>query len=420
MPPKNGPLVLIDGHNLFIRNYVRSPYMNTNGERAGGTTGMIVSVRKLVNDLNPSNIMVIWDGEGGSQRRRSIYKEYKAGRKVRLNEEYDFGETPEARLENMRHQRNVASEYLALLGVPQVRADGVEADDLMAHVAGKMNHPYGCVIVTTDQDLLQLISENVPDHKPDCSELTKADSSSTCSCPPPSSEVRVLSPIKKVMYDRTRFISDYGVLPENFRLVKALTGDKSDNIEGIKGFGDKTVAKSFPFLLQRFSTPKDILDAAASLKSVSGKLLVEKKDRFLENLKLVDLSDPMLSATAAHTARAALSKDIGCKEVDFRVRCIRDGVTFSGDNFMQPFRELTMRRRRFLKEWVHVPEDDITDEELAIVNTPAANELREVLQEVRDASVHTIEIRATIGTNNLVAEEDYFLPKRADDTGDTE
>ncbi len=359
-----GPLVLIDGHNTFIRNYVRSPYMDSNGQRAGGTTGMVVSVRKIINDFKPSNVLVVWDGEGGSQKRRSIYSAYKEGRKVRLNEEYDFNETPEQRMENMRRQRNQASELLSLVGVPQVRADAVEADDLIAYVAGKMENPSGVIIVSTDQDFLQLIRKKTPDHQPDCPERGKEDSSATCSCPPRCSEVRVYSPVKKVMIDHASFISDFGVLPENFRLVKALTGDTSDNIAGVKGFGVKTAVKSFPFLLERRATATEVLTAAEGLDGVVGKRLIEEKNRFLENLRLVDLSDPMLSATAARQAREALRRDQGCKEVDFRMKVVRDGIAFSGNDFTGPFRELVMRRRRLLAETTAAPEP-AAEEEIA-------------------------------------------------------
>lgn len=345
MASTTGPLVLIDGHNTFIRNYVRSPYMDRDGQRAGGTVGMVTSVRKIINDFKPSNVLVVWDGEGGSQKRRSIYSAYKEGRKVRLNEEYDFGETPEGRMENMRKQRNDSSELLALLGVPQARADAVEADDLIAYVAGKMDHPNGVIIVSTDQDFLQLIrSRSVV-----CSSVNQeyhADSA----CPECAlqSEVRVYSPVKKKMYDHQTFISEFGVLPENFRMVKALAGDSSDNIEGVKGFGFKTVPRSFPFLTERYVTADEVLVAAEGLAGVLGKRLVEGKSRFLENLTLVDLSEPMLSATAARQARDALGRDNGCKEAEFRMRVVRDGISFQGNDFTGPFRDLVARRRKFL------------------------------------------------------------------------
>lgn len=372
-----GPLVLIDGHNTFIRNYVRSPYMDSNGQRAGGTTGMIVSVRKIINDFRPSNVLVVWDGEGGSQKRRSIYSAYKEGRKVRLNEEYDFGETAEDRMENMRRQRNHASEILTLLGVPQVRADAVEADDLIAYVAGKMDNPNGVIIVSTDQDFLQLIrkqsfsDEVIDDECPngylgvhnslDQTTGKEVDRCLVCGVLK-QSEMRVYSPVKKVMIDYDTFISDFGMLPQNFRLVKALTGDTSDNIEGVKGFGVKTVVKSFPFLATRRATADDILTAAEGLEGVLGKRLIEGKQRFLENLRLMDLSDPMLSATAARLAREALRRDAGCKEVDFRLRVVRDGISFSGNDFTGPFRDLVMRRRRLLKESTETVELEEPDE----------------------------------------------------------
>lgn len=394
-----GPLVLIDGHNTFIRNYVRSPYTDVNGERMGGTTGMVISVRKIIGDLKAGNALVVWDGEGGSQRRRSIYKEYKAGRTVRLNEREgeEFSETPEQRMENMRKQRELAQDYLTMLGIPQIRANGVEADDLIAYVAGKMDHPNGCIIVSTDQDMLQLIRSNscsfckngkvqdggcdgecgfdeCPHGEPNlvdcefcegtglifckrCHGMTCGKSSLDDNLPCEicggagtiiRSEVKIWSPIKKVMYDHQTFVSEYGVLPENFRLVKALTGDSSDNIEGIKGFGTKTIAKSFPDLLKRYVTSDEILET--KLKGVLGKRLTEGKSRFLENLTLMDLSEPMLSALAARQTRVALTTDLGCREIDFRVKIVKDSVSFGGANFIGPFRDFVIRRRRLLKE----------------------------------------------------------------------
>lgn len=320
---------------------------------------MVASVRKIINDFKPSNVLVVWDGEGGSQRRRSIYSEYKAGRKVRLNEEYDFGETPEDRMENMRRQRNQSSELLGILGVPQVRADAVEADDLIAYVAGKMDHSNGVIIVSTDQDFLQLIRQRTVEPCDECAKPYHGDS--RCANCTLQSEVRVYSPVKKVMVDHAAILSDFGVLPENFRLVKALVGDGSDNIEGVKGFGFKVIRKSFPFLAERKATAEDVLKAGEGLAGVLGKRLGEKKSRFLENLTLVDLSEPMLSATAARQARDALRRDMGCREVEFRMRVVRDGISFQGNDFTGPFRDMALRRRKFLATTVETNEGSAED-----------------------------------------------------------
>ena len=82
----------------------------------GGTTGMVISTRKVISDFNASNILVVWDGEGGSQRRKSIYSEYKAGRTVRLNRHLDDMENDAAaQLENFKKQIDLSKEYLTLL-----------------------------------------------------------------------------------------------------------------------------------------------------------------------------------------------------------------------------------------------------------------------------------------------------------------
>ena len=334
-------ILLIDGNNLLIRNYAASPLMDSHGTRCGGSIGTLKSVRKLLNELRPDNVLVVWDGEGGSQRRRSIMSEYKAGRKVRLNRKDDFGESAEEDLDNLRKQYHDCQEYLRFLGIPQCRPAGVEADDLMAFLA--IHSAEDICIVTTDQDLLQLIRERGRSHDGDCT------SGPDCVGCPVLSEVKVWSPVKGKMYDRQRFISEYGVLPENYRLMKALVGDNSDNIEGIRGFGVKTVRKSFPFLAERRAGKSDLFAAAAELKGALGKRLLEGESKFEENLTLVDLSQPMLSAEAARQAREALNAPMGCRELDLRAQMLRDGTSVGdGDKLCQPFRELVARRKRWL------------------------------------------------------------------------
>lgn len=381
---KTGPLVVIDGHNLFIRNYCVSTMMTRDGERCGGTVGTLASVKKIINDLNPSNILLIWDGEGGSQRRKAIYGAYKEGRTIRMNKrEDDMEEDPDRSLANMRKQRQDAADLLSLLGIPQVRADGVEADDLMAYVAGKMDHPGGCVIVTTDKDLLQLIREQggwegecdspkgklLGRHKSiDSGDDLEVEPEFPCNpciwcgMQPYASQVQILSPVKKKMYDTKSFMEDHhGILPINYRLIKAITGDASDNIEGIKGLGEITIVKVFPQLTKDVVTPKGLIALAEETAKVeegkkqlgiqkSAQKLLDGQARFWENLTLVDLSDPMLSATAARQARDAMRRDLGCRELEFRMRLNREGVNFNDEKLVGPFRDFVVRRRKFLRD----------------------------------------------------------------------
>lgn len=346
-------ILLVDGNNLLIRAYAASPLRDSHGRPCGGSIGTLKSMRKLLNDFRPDNALIVWDGEGGSQRRRSIMSEYKAGRKVRLNRKDDFGETPQEDLENLKQQYVDCQDYLTMLGVPQVRCAGVEADDLMAYLA--IHSSDDVTIVTTDQDLLQLIREK-GSWPQDCDDgaphkTVEAEPNAPCyECGAHrSSEVKVWSPIKGKMYDRSRFIQEYGVLPENYRLMKALVGDSSDNIEGIKGFGLKTIPKNFPFLAERKSTPKELLEAAGGLKGVLGSRLIEAESKFRENLTLVDLSEPMLSGDAARQAREALVRELSVRELDLRVRMTRDGTSVSdADKLVSPFRQLAIRRKRLI------------------------------------------------------------------------
>jgi DNA polymerase-1 len=319
--------------------------MDSNGSRCGGSIGTLKSVRKLLNDLRPDNVLMVWDGEGGSQRRRSIMSEYKAGRKVRLNRKDDFGESAEEDLHNLQKQYHDCQDYLGMLGVPQVRAPNVEADDLIAHLS--INAVEDVLIVTTDQDLLQLIRDRGVEPCVKCNEPYRGDS--RCADCTVLSEVKVWSPIKGKLYDRQRFLSEYGVLPENYRLMKALTGDASDNIKGIKGFGIKTIAKSFPFLAERKAKASEILEVGKGLKGALGKSLTDGESKFKENMQLVDLSEPMLSADAARQAREALVREMPVRELDLRVRMVRDGTSVSdADKLVSPFRQLAVRRKRLI------------------------------------------------------------------------
>lgn len=350
-----GPVVLIDALNTFLRAYAAVPTMDANGGRCGGWFGTLRSIRSVIRDFRPSNILVVWDGEGGSQARRSILGEYKANRKVRLNRSDDFGETAKDDLENLIRQKHLTVEYLGMLGIPQVRCDGVEADDLIAWAARHMDIP-DVLIVSTDQDMLQLIC--APTYPHGClstggdTMVHQGNPCSFCEATLAGPRVKVWSPVKKILFDRDRFIQTYGVLPENYRLMKALTGDAGDNVKGIKGFGPKTVSKIFPGLRNATVSPQQLKEWAAEKpldKVAVVKKLRESWDQFDQNLSLVDLSQPLLSATAARKVRESLEKERSVDEIEMRIRLVKDGLTISDQAFVSTFREMAARRRHLLR-----------------------------------------------------------------------
>ena len=98
--------LIIDGLNFFIRSFVVNPSMNLNGDHVGGSLGFLIGLNKLVRENQPTDIVVVWDGEGGSLKRRSMFKDYKAGRKLKVNREYD-NEDPDAQIQSFMEQGKI-------------------------------------------------------------------------------------------------------------------------------------------------------------------------------------------------------------------------------------------------------------------------------------------------------------------------
>lgn len=273
---KEKRVLIVDGHNLFIRNYVVVPTMDTNGSPVGGITGFMKSLKNLVSDVKPTRVIVVWDGEGGSRRKRGIYSDYKAGRKVRLNREHDL-ETQSESFGNMHVQMKKLMSMLELIGVVQVVIDDVEADDVIAFTCKTVIPEVEKVIVTSDRDMLQLLDN----------------------------KTLVYSPSKKIYWTRSDLLENVGVTPENYIYVKALVGDKSDNVKGIQGIGEKTAVKLFPFLAEASCDLEMIRRHAETNKAKSPKYsnVLGEWEKVLENVKIMQLSSPVISTQAARTIR---------------------------------------------------------------------------------------------------------------------
>tara|TARA_R100000005_G_C4982641_1_gene191955 strand:+ start:400 stop:1350 length:951 start_codon:yes stop_codon:yes gene_type:complete len=214
-------LLIIDALNLFIRNYVVNPTLNDDGIPIGGTIGFLKSFQKLVRKTRPDEVVIAWDGFGGSQRKKSQNKNYKKGRKpLRFNRrmiELD----PKQQEQNRIHQQVRLHEYLNELPVMQLAFDGIEADDVIAYISRHKHYKkWQKIIVSSDKDFFQL-----------CDESTV-----------------VYRPIQDEMETPTTLIYRFGIHPNNFALARAIAGDASDNLRGVERVGLKTIAKNFSFL----------------------------------------------------------------------------------------------------------------------------------------------------------------------------
>ena len=306
-------LLIIDGQNMFIRNYVMSPQLDINGNPIGGLTGFMRSLQKEVRRANPDRVAICWEGPGSSQKRREKNKNYKLGRKApRLNREYEFA-TPEAERENKYDQLLRLTEYLEQLPVLQMSLESVEADDIIAWLCHCNEYDeWQKVIVSNDQDFLQLCDDKTILLRPGKNEQ---------------------------VLNKNKVLEEYGIHPRNFAWARAVVGDKSDNLEGVRGLGLKTMAKRFPFL----SENKDygLKDILAHAKNNSSKIkayqnVVDNEEIIASNYEIMQLYTSTISTQGVSKLKYAIRNDgVDLNRTKIRTMLLTDGIgTLNIDELM--------------------------------------------------------------------------------------
>ena len=271
----NDSVLLIDGLNTFIRVFSAIPTTNEDGVHIGGIVGFLRSVGFAINMVRPTRTIIVFDGKGGSNRRRKIFPEYKAGRKmsVRLNRHLDVSLTREDEHKMMIRQLNRVVEYLECLPLTIITQDNIEADDVIGYCAKHLFKDNKSTIMSTDKDFLQLVDKNI----------------------------RVYSPTKKLMYDEQRVLEEYGISSTNFLLYRIMDGDKSDGIPGIRGAGLKTLLKVFPWLSSPHKmTLEDVLKTSTPKKDKYKlcETIIDSRDQLFLNKKLMDLDELNISGNS--------------------------------------------------------------------------------------------------------------------------
>lgn len=203
-------IVVVDGHNLLFRMYYGIPasILNGKGREIKGLVGFLGSLKKLAGQFDPCALAVVFDSETSWAGNLAIDSRYKANRR-------DYTEVPEG--ENPLAQLPLIKKALDYLGIPHREAEGVEADDFIASLVAREGAAgRGCTIVSTDSDFIQLVDERTALYLP------RGKNS--------------------LLFDRRRVRERFQIEPEEYVLYKALVGDRSDNIEGVRGIGPKTAA----------------------------------------------------------------------------------------------------------------------------------------------------------------------------------
>lgn len=308
--------------NLFTRNYVVHPDMTTNGQQIGGVIGSLKAIRRLVHDLSPSQVVIAWEG-GGSTKRRAIYSEYKANRKPsRLNRFYE-DDIPDTE-DNKVWQMAVLARMLKRLPVCQVYVPDCEGDDVIAHLHRNQFKGDRKIILSNDKDFYQLLD-------------------------PMTS---IFSPQTKRLHTAVDVEREFHGIPvHNFAMAKALCGDKSDNIPGVKGLGFKTLSQRFPILTSASEVTIDEVVAYANVRRLDAKVMMnvaQSEELIRVNWRLVYLGGLTLTndqaahveaIVAAHSPRVdtlSFMKDL----VEFGVRTVEDP-----NRFCSGFVPLTVRRK---------------------------------------------------------------------------
>ncbi len=328
--------LLVDGNNLLkIGFHGVKDYFN-NGQHIGGIWHFLNTLRRFIDESNFNKVVVFWDGETSSSQRRIIYPKYKLNRKPSDNQ---------LKEESFYNQRQRVKQYLEEMIVRQVEFDNSEADDLIAYYCQISKGEYK-TIFSADRDLTQLISE----------------------------DVTIYSPNTKKYYKKGDMIKLHEIeIPHyNVKTFKILSGDKSDNIDGIYYLGEKTFIKLFPEILEKEVSFSDILSKGEELlkeqkdNTVLKNLLTGKTkegifgDEFFEiNKKIVDLSQPLISEEGKELVETYYSESLDPDGRGYKnlIRMMMEDGLFKylpkGDEqwvyFLKPFLKLTRKEKNNFK-----------------------------------------------------------------------
>ena len=254
-------ILLIDGNSMANRAFYATMgrVMKTpTGVSTNAVYGFFQIMFKTIEEEKPDKIIVAFD-ISRSNKRTEMFSEYKAGRH----------KTPE----ELTMQFPIIKELLKMMNIPIVQKDGIEADDILGAIAKKEARKGNrIVILTGDRDYFQLVDVNIHIRYPKT----------------------IMGKTEYIIYDNYKISEEYGIKPEKLVEVKALMGDASDNIPGVKGIGEKTALK----LVIQFET-------------------LEKLYEYIENSDGKEIAKATLNKLIQDKEMAYISRDLGRIDIEY-------------------------------------------------------------------------------------------------------
>jgi DNA polymerase-1 len=283
---RHDKVLLIDGLNLFFRNFAMMNMVNPDGIHIGGLGGFFRSLGAMIRQTQPTSVYIVFDGAGSTVNRKNLISDYKGTRNLQRITNWEAFESLEEEHDSKIDQIVRIIQYLKLLPVKTTILDKVEADDIISVLSTRLVEKYNSTvfIVSSDKDFVQLVTD----------------------------KIILYRPMEKEYYTPKVVEEKFGVLTENFILYKTLLGDSSDNIPGVKGLGAKGIFKKFPELKEKELTLEDIFDISIRKfkDHVVYSRIVQDRSRIENSYKVMDLSVPLIDDRGKEYLEDLIEEDI--------------------------------------------------------------------------------------------------------------
>ena len=299
--------------------------MSPTGHHIGGLVGFLRSLGYVTRIFDPTRVIVVWDGKGGSANRKNIDPNYKANRATSRITHWGLYDTKAEETEALIGQLFRTKDYLECLPLQQIMMEKLEADDIIAYLAQQADkNNKKITIISSDKDFLQMVNKNI----------------------------EVYAPVKKKTFTADNIEEELKVIPENYNIVKALLGDNSDGLKGVKGLGIKTIISEFPDVVTKPNTSLDYIFEVCEEKLEGKKIfakIIHEWDKVETNYKLMNLHESVLDDKEKSTILDIVKEDIPDLQAGAFLHLLEndkiEGITKNTEGWLENFRGLTVFKK---------------------------------------------------------------------------